>query len=277
MLRLGLLGAVSALALTASANAADLYRGPAGGGYKDGPYAPVATWTGFYIGANGGYAWNAGNVGDRIVDTNTEETPPTVTVRLNELDPQGGFGGAQIGYNRQGMLHPRLVLGVEADIQGSAIKDSSSIRFPGIDKRLAAYTYAQEYQINWFGTVRARVGYAFDDTLIYATGGFAYGNVSYKGTAEFDLSNPYRYSPGFTFSKNAIETGYAVGGGIEHQLTLAWSLKAEYQYIHLGDETLHNTYRNEPKFRNAVEYDNGFSTVRLGLNYHIAPSYEPLK
>ena len=148
-LRSGILGLTltSALVLAAaSANAADIYR-PEAGGYKDGPaYVPVNTWTGFYIGANGGYGWNANHHSDDL------------------LDPAGGFGGGQIGYNWQGGFGfgPHLVLGIEADIQGADISDSVA----GVKS-----------QVNWFGTVRGRIGYAFDRTLIYGTGGFAYGEV----------------------------------------------------------------------------------------------------
>ena len=85
-----------------SALAADVYRVPEGaGGYKDGP-AYVAGWSGFYAGVNGGYAFDARDRHAGILD-------------------EGGFGGGQIGYNWQGILHPRLVLGIEADIQGTGI------------------------------------------------------------------------------------------------------------------------------------------------------------
>ncbi len=112
-----LLSGIMGLTLTsvvalASANAADLYRGPAGGGYKDGPVDVVDSWTGFYVGVNGGYGWSANGV----INGLTDDAP-------HGANPEGGFGGGQIGYNWQGIWHPHLVFGVEADIQGSGITD----------------------------------------------------------------------------------------------------------------------------------------------------------
>jgi outer membrane immunogenic protein len=220
----GILGLTltSAVAL-ASANAADMYRAPAGGGFKDGPYIPVASWTGFYIGVNGGYGW-------------ANEDNYAVVL------PEGGFGGGQIGYNWQGVLNPSLVIGIEADIQGADISDSI-----GVEKQ----------SLNYFGTVRGRLGYAFERTLVYATGGFAYGEVEYK--------NP-------VFSLTDTQTGWVVGGGIEYKLTPAWSLKGEYQFLSLdakdsdpGSLTWGDSDRSE------------IHTVRVGLNYHVGHGYEPLK
>ncbi len=244
----GILGLTltSALAL-ASANAADIYQAPAGGGYKD-SYVPVASWTGFYVGVNGGYGWSESS--DQLAWT---EAPA-----FYGLDPKGGFGGGQIGYNWQGFYHPNFVFGVEADFQGGDLSASGT---DGI------FNYSSN--LDWFGTVRARLGYALDRTLIYATGGFAYGGVTN------DVSNGVAATH-YRFDDTA--TGYVVGGGVEYKLTPAWSLKAEYQYINLG--------KNDPvnpagaKFSNLPTTtldDDAYHTIRLGLNYHLLPGYEPLK
>ena len=237
-LRSGILGLTltSALVLAAaSANAADIYRPDAGGGYKDGPaYVPVNTWTGFYIGANGGYGWNANhNSGDTV-------------------DPSGGFGGGQIGYNWQGGFGfgPHLVLGVEADIQGADISDSGPVT-NGLIVAQGTST------LNYFGTVRGRIGYAFDRTLVYGTGGFAYGGVENKVAGVGKSSE--------------TQTGYAVGGGIEYKISPAWSLKGEYQFINLDAS---NT-TGPLGFTGSDSSE--LHTVRVGVNYHLGGGYEPLK
>jgi outer membrane immunogenic protein len=222
----------SALALGAfSANAADMYRAPQGvGGYKDGPVYVANTWTGFYAGVNGGYGW-----------TSDSSSLPGV-----DFQPEGGFGGGQIGYNWQGGLGlgGAWVFGVEADFQGADISDSAF----GVTSKL-----------NWFGTVRGRLGYAFDRTLVYATGGFAYGEVEKK-------------IPGF--SQSETQTGYVVGGGVEYKINPSWSLKGEYQFISL-DASDFNGVGPVAAFSNTDSTD--VHTVRLGLNYHVGHGYEPLK
>src|SRR5690242_14476366 len=111
------LNSVCVVALTAAANAADVY--PLADGYKDSPYFPVATWTGFYVGLNGGFGWS-----DR--DSNLAATLPTIInnnlasfVETKKFNTNGGFGGEQVGYNWQ--TASGVVLGIEADFQGASI------------------------------------------------------------------------------------------------------------------------------------------------------------
>lgn len=172
------------------------------------------------------------------------------------LSPEGGFGGGQIGYNWQGIWHPHLVLGIEADIQGAGIEDK------GTDGVLN-----YKSSLDWFGTVRGRIGYAADRALVYFTGGFAYGGVRNS------VSNA-----GVDYSFSGTATGYVLGGGLEYKITPAWSVKAEYQYINLG--------KNDPVSAGGFAFtslptttldDDAYHTVRVGLNYHFGQGFEPLK
>ncbi len=240
-LHTGILGlTLASVVALASANAADMYvPGPAGG-YKDGP-APVAPWNGSYVGINGGYAWG----GNSDVSCGNSCDPA--------FAPNGWFGGGQIGHNWQGMWHPNLVLGIEADIEGADITGSGTAVLNG---SATAHT-----TLDWFGTVRGRVGYAIGAALIYGTGGFAYGGVQDKLKEN---------TTGATAQNDATATGYAAGGGLEYAFNPAWSAKVEYQYINLGSETL----KAGPA---SAEFDHDYNTVRAGVNYHFLPGYEPLK
>ncbi len=189
-----ILTTASAIALTAAASAADMYSG----GFKDGSYA--VNWSGLYIGANGGYGWADSDTG------------------IN-----GGFGGGQIGYNFQ---RGKIVLGAEADIEGSDIAGSGSAT------------------LDYFGTVRGRIGYAFGRTLVFGTGGYGYGGLSGDGASNI--------------------TGWVAGGGLEYKFTPAWAVKAEYQYM----ETT-----NSP----AGDSNVGIDAVRLGVNYFVGGGHDPLK
>ncbi len=223
----GLLGLALTSTLALSANATDMYRG----GLKDGPppVAPIVAapiWTGFYIGVNGGYGWTAND---------------------GLLSPEGGFGGGQIGYNWQGLFgYSPLVIGIEADFQGAGISDSASDGLVSL-----------ETSLNWFGTVRGRLGYAIGPTLIYATGGFAYGEVESKGSI-IGLGSA---------SITETQTGYVVGGGIEYKFNPAWSVKAEYQYIDLDASDLYGAGPLNGNFPYSDRSE--VNTVRVGVNYAV--------
>ncbi len=239
----------SALALAAfPAGAADVYSGPIGpvGGYKDGPFVPVATWTGFYAGVNGGYAFDGHD-------------------RHGGIEDDGGFGGGQIGYNWQGAfgLSPHLVLGIETDFQGSDIDHSRNGTITWSNGTVDNQIHSRS--IDDFGTVRGRVGYAFGPTLAYFTGGFAYGDKD----NEFNDSGPNR--PGL-YKDDGMKTGYVLGGGVEYQFAPAWSFKAEYQFIELGNDNATDGTGYYVRTK-----DTELNTVRGGVNYHFGSIYEPLK
>lgn len=131
-------------------------------------------------------------------------------------------------------------------------------------------------RLDWLGTVRGRLGYAFDRTLVYATGGLAFGHVNDRLTTSVDFdSGP---TP-FSVKTSDTKTGFVVGGGLEYAITPAWSLKGEYQFIDLGSSKLASG--SDPNSSEvgsgSVKIDHSYNTVRTGLNYHISPGYEPLK
>jgi outer membrane immunogenic protein len=260
MFRVMLLATASSLAIFSTANAADIYRpDPEGGLYKDGPVYAANTWTGFYAGVNGGYGWNLRSSSDF------------------QNSPAGGFGGGQAGYNWQSALgfSSHLVLGVETDIQGAGIgetgnvivKESVNHVFRG--PRTIGIKSVLDANLDYFGTVRGRIGYAFDRTLVYFTGGFAYGGVDNTLTVPANAASP----GGATFKNNKVETGYVLGGGLEHKINSSWSVKGEYQYV-----TLDNGDLTGPTGTIRSEHDqNHYNIVKVGLNYHLHQDFEPLK
>jgi len=256
MIRRIVLASVSCAALCNLANAADMYVPRPAGGYKD-TYVPAPLWTGFYIGANGGYAWS--EFSDQLANYNN-------TNAFNGLSPEGGFGGGQIGYNWQGFWHPHLVLGVEADFEGADIHGKATWT-PGFGT--PPVTAVSESRLDWFGTVRGRLGYAFGSALVYATGGFAYGEVH----------NSQADSRPVIFTVDRTATGYTLGGGVEYKLAPAWSVKAEYQFIDLGKNDPVSANQTPPAFtsyKTKLE-DDAYNTFRVGVNYHFSSVYEPLK
>ena len=161
-----LCGSVLAGLAAMPASAGDMYS-PGYGSLNDSPFL-----SGFYLGINGGGSFGASQ---SLAVTNDRDTSQAA---IGQFYRHSGFGGGQAGYN----LVPfggRLVLGVEADIQGSGI-DSGFTRTLnyGVPQNPAAFDANQT--VEYFGTVRGRVGYALGRTLVYGTGGLAYAGVQTK-------------------------------------------------------------------------------------------------
>jgi outer membrane immunogenic protein len=177
-------------AVAGSATAADLgrqYQQP----YVKAPiYNPVFTWTGFYLGLNGGGGW-----GQSSWD------------RTGTFDLSGGVIGGTVGFNWQ---TGQLVLGIEGDADWSGVSGTTSTLCPvGCTTRN-----------DWLGTVRGRVGYAFDRFLPYVTGGLAAGDI--RAT-----------TPGFA-GATQTNLGWTIGAGMEVVIAGNWSAKAEYLHVDLG-------------------------------------------
>lgn len=229
--------------------------------------APVDTmvplsWTGFYIGANAGYGFGAngnvsttGQLGPNIANIATGARPGSV-----DLDRDGFVGGGQMGYNWQ---MGSVVYGLEADFSGTDLEDRRDIVTGQINTGLAQRNTISS-KIDYLGTLRGRTGYAFDRTLIYGTGGLAYGNT----TSSFEMFAPNGVKQ-FTDKQRDTKVGYAIGAGVEYAVTNNISFKTEYLYYDLGMRKLN--VQNIPGTGVAGGYDSTFRNngqlLRVGLNY----------
>jgi outer membrane immunogenic protein len=258
---------VGALVGAGAPAAADGYVGRGG-------YAAPFSWNGYYVGINGGYGFAASD--ENVVWTETFAAAPFFGPAAGgSLDIAGGFGGLQIGANHQ---FGRWVVGLEADAQWSGISDdAAAVTTPYLAPGGTA-AITTKNSVNWFGTVRPRLGYAFDRSLVYFTGGLAWGEVKHR----------LAWADSFGFSafdtKSGLQVGYVLGGGIEHAFDSRWSLKLEYQYINLGDQNYSAPEVFGPQnaataFAIHTNTDTDFHTVRLGLNYKFNDRRElvPLK
>ena len=213
------------------------------------PVEPAFDWSGFYIGLNGGYGAQPSNNDITLMNNFA------VLARTGGFQASGGFGGGQAGYNWQRGF---VVLGVETDIQGSAINDKFSRVIDAAGDNLNA-----SKNIDYFGTFRGRFGFASNNVLFYGTGGFAYADV--RNTL---LVTNGGLSANLTDS--TTKTGYSAGFGVEYAYDRSWSFKAEYQYIALGSSTL--TAAVVPPngvVINSNRLSNDFYTLRMGVNYKL--------
>lgn len=238
MTRFAFATAIATLALAGAAHAADL-RAPI---TKAPPLAPVYNWSGFYVGVNAGLG-----VGQNAASLSI---PAGLIAESTSLSPYGAIGGAQAGYNWQ---FGNWVLGVEADIQASGLEDDHSCLLLCRPTTIATI----DQSLDWFGTVRGRVGYAFGSVLAYYTGGLAYGAVQTSITENFGAG------PG-TFSRSDTKTGWTLGSGVEAALGGNWTGKVEYLYVDLGDHDTNFTLLGAPQ---SFTSELRSHIVRAGLNY----------
>lgn len=191
-------------------------------------YVQPFSWAGFYAGVNAGWGWSSGN-GTATVGG----VPQTYSGSGN-----GFIGGGQIGYNLQS---GNFVYGVETDFQGA-----------GGSGTVNGATFTGTAKTSYFGTIRGRLGYAFDRSLLYVTGGGLYGKGTLEGT---DVGTG-------PFSSSATYWSWTVGGGYEAMLWDRWSAKVEYLYV--------GTPSNAPvpNGTGALDGKGHTNILRAGLNYH---------
>lgn len=234
-----LIATALALAAVAPASAADV--SPPGAAAPAAPYlptgVPLVSWTGIYIGANGGYSFGASNWTDSVTGGSS-----------GNFETSGFVFGGTAGANYQ---IGAFVFGIEADGDWS---DAS-----GFGTFTAASFCAGGCGTwsNWLATVRGRAGYAFDRFLVFATAGGAFGDVE-AGYSTHGASG-------------TTKSGWTAGGGVEFSFAPNWTAKGEYLFVNLAngictaDCAVANA-NGPPLIPNiAVKFNE--SIVRAGVNY----------
>jgi outer membrane immunogenic protein len=235
---------VAATSLAAPAFAADL---PAREYSKAPVVAPVPLydWSGFYIGANVGGAWNN--------STSTNTALDGTFVSSGKGHNSGVIGGGQIGYNY--MLSPNFLLGVEADVQGTSLKGSDT----SVDGSNVHNT-----KLDAFGTVRGRAGFTQNNWLFYGTGGFAWsdGSVTRTQLATVVSVPPIPAVAGTVETSSNTRTGWSAGAGVEWGITQNWTARLEYLYLDLGTVTSVFPISNRQQTSSLT-----MNVARFGVNY----------
>ncbi len=269
-----ILGTIALAALSTSALAADLPSRRAPPVFAPPPPVTAFSWTGYYIGANAGYAFDT----DHTFNT-FGNTPGQVATIANGTRPalvrdrSSGFtGGGEIGYNYQFANSAYfggtggVVVGIEADAAYDGPASNTNIVSGGLLSQFHSRT-------EFVGTVRGRLGYAFQNFLVYGTGGFAYAgvrdNVNFFNTVGLNT---------FSGNRNTIRTGYSFGGGVAYAIpttsflnffhSTAVTLKAEFIRYDLGSTNL-----LVPATATANSYTTNIRTtgnlVRAGIDYKV--------
>lgn len=242
MLKNMLLAGTALLVGAASASAADLpVRGAA-----PAPVMASGSWAGFYAGVVGTGAFGT------VV---TDDQWCWVACTSNTTSGFGTGVGVTLGFNFQ---RGNLVYGLEGDFSGLLLKPERGWWDPDRD-----YGVKQEHKINWYSTVRGRIGVALGSSLIYTTAGLALVNSDNKSVYYYDDGSAEE-----GFFKKQTTLGFAAGMGLEHSFGNNWSLKAEYMYI-ATRSTKPVIYVGccSPTMEDNATFTPSMHALRVGLNY----------
>ncbi|HEY8277930.1 MAG TPA: outer membrane beta-barrel protein [Methyloceanibacter sp.] len=222
-------------------------------------YAPAFDWTGSHIGLSGGYAFD----GHDASYTYNGVAPEEVAILPSgaSLSSNGGIIGGNIGYDAQ---FNGVVVGVEADLSWTNFGDDTTHVFPGEPGiGTPPITFATSYQMDWFSTVRGRIGLPFGGLLIYGTGGLAFANVSMNTTVT--VGDPPMGA--LTGAQEETKVGWTLGGGAEYAITDCVTIKAEALYFDLGSIALN---ASTPQFTDVtldVKQQVAGTIARAGVSY----------
>lgn len=257
-----LLASVAALGLVGTASAADLaVKAPV-------VYAPLFTWTGCYLGANGGWVGSDESYKTYYAGIAPDVSAAASALTSNTYSPKDSAGtvGGQFGCQFQA---GSWVIGGEWDWNWSGLKEDNTFYYGDPTGAFGVpFNQYTHKEMDWFSTVRARVGLAWDRVLIYATGGLAY--------AGFDSYNYIKLQPGpltvpeYNGAYDENRFGWTVGGGLEWAFSNNWTAKAEFLYMDFGSFDYTSplyTFGVADGRQFKTEVDAKEYVARVGINY----------
>ena len=257
-------------------------------------------WTGLYAGVNAGYSWSPDPTvsftpndpySALLLSGNAGAGSPGTPLGPVSFGTHGASGGVQFGYNWQ--LNRNWLVGLETDFNGSGIRGNGTSTSIERTAPTILLNVNADQKISWFGTVRGRLGWLPTDSWqLYATGGFAYGQVkedvvgttTHTSTGGAATGSSGGFGSGcvlppnnstvtcFLGNSSRVAAGWTVGAGTEYAMSRNFSIKAEYMYVNLGGDSV-NVVTTQANGGNALtsftaNYDRAqFHTVRVGLNY----------
>ncbi len=209
-------------------------------------------WTGGYLGLTGGYAMGESNF------TGTGALEPGIENPNSEgtIDLKGSSFGAQVGFNFA--LGNGMIGGVVADYASVSIDGSTCADDDDCVGDDPGHTYA-EASADWLSTVRGKLGFASEESLVYLTAGLAMSNVTSGVT---NLSG----ADSFDLSQSADMTGWTVGAGVNFNVVDNVDMGIEYLYVDLGDAEY--DYEWPIDVTGGAEGDLTMHVVRASINYN---------
>jgi outer membrane immunogenic protein len=154
--------------------------------------------------------------------------PAPPSLGSNSASASSWLAGAQAGYNWQ---HGSVVYGVEADISGTGLKSTMNTTLQSLF--VPPPTASTTSSIDWYGTVRGRLGWATGPVMIYGTGGLAYGRTSVNSTLNDNV-----VPASLNSQSSSVKAGWVAGFGIEYLWRPNLVASLGYQYVDLGTTSL---------------------------------------
>jgi outer membrane immunogenic protein len=241
--------------------------------------APQAyNWTGFYLGLNAGGVWTTAHQTTTVpctepffvgyfCDAGAGQGPNAAAVGAagsGSFSGNGFTGGGEAGFNWQ---NGAAVYGVEVDLeslQPASTANTSAFPVGGNPSPAGTpFIVTSRVSADTLFTARGRLGWTFDNVLVYGTGGLA--------AARLNTSYSYTDGTGGTgaWSGGENKVGWTAGAGIEYALSKGWSVKAEYLYVKFGSVTAPGTVFGPFGYSNALSTSTDLTAqiARAGVNY----------
>jgi outer membrane immunogenic protein len=207
--------------------------------------APIANWSGCYLGAVAGYAWGR----DANNEIQLSNGAASVFSPTAPATPNGAKLGGLLGCNRQ--FSQEMVFGIEVDGEWANLSGTANY----INTQIPPDFY--QSSTNMEGSVRGRIGYAFNDVLLFATGGIAFAGI----TERYVTNVPS--NPGVSSTTSSTRIGWSIGGGIDYMVTSNWIARAEFGYSDFG--IISQTSALYPMF--SEKHTITENSIRMGIAY----------
>ena len=222
--------------------------------------APRFSSTSCYVGGHlgGGFARKDMTDPVQLVQDSFNGGPITNGITTVSTSPTGVVIGGQIGCDYQ--FASNLVIGIEGAASGSTMRGSTTVSLPAGAPDLALV----QANTDFLASVTGRVGYAFDNVLLYAKGGLAVAGDKYNVSGATFLG-----PPPYNFQGLDNRLGYIVGGGVDWAFSRHWSMNVEYDYYQFGHGNILMTEQISGAFSGVVDVRQTVQVVKVGFNFHI--------
>jgi outer membrane immunogenic protein len=214
------------------------------------PVVAAPTWTGIYLGVNGGWGWT----GSSSVAFTAIPPVPVAPFSIGQ-DTNGAVFGGQLGYNWQ---TGNWVLGIEGDFDGFGAQNGTK-NFLLVTPGQGQVAFSASDVPKWLASVRGRLGYSWGPNLIYITGGGAWTDLQFATTDTVGNS-----------SFDQTQSGWTLGGGYQWMFAPNWSLRAEYLYYRFSSGAANSTILPTSVGGGGFAHtwsSTSLSVTRVGLDY----------